>query len=116
MSIPLPLSSSVLQVVQPLRESLGSGWESVLAGLTVAPDPELAAANLRRLLEGGKGSGVVLAAADLCRDLLFVLGASQHLANVLCRQGDQWEDVFLADRCSSLTSCRSGSVLPFDRS
>ncbi len=102
MPISLPLSSSVLQVVLPLHESLGSGWESVLAGLAVAPDPELAAANLRRLLEGAQGSGAVLADADLCRDLLFVLGASQHLANVLCRQGDQWENVFLADRRSSL--------------
>ncbi len=104
MPIPLSLSLTVEQIVQPLREPLGSYWENVLHSLAVAPNPELAAANLRHLLEGGIGSGVVLGSPELCGDLLFILGSSQHLATVLCNQGDQWEAVFLADRHSSTKS------------
>ncbi len=104
MPIPLPLASSVVQLMQPLREALGSAWDSVLAGLARAPDPALAAANLRRLLEEGTGSGVVLGSPELCADLLFVLGSSLHLASVLCLQGGQWEAAFLSDRRSSLKS------------
>ncbi len=101
MSIPVALSPSILHVLQPLRDQLGSRWEAVLAGVACAPDPELAAASFSRLLEGGPGSGVVLDSPALCRDLLFVLGSSQLLSGVLCRQGEHWEAAFLTDRMTS---------------
>ncbi|MGE0681642.1 MAG: bifunctional [glutamate--ammonia ligase]-adenylyl-L-tyrosine phosphorylase/[glutamate--ammonia-ligase] adenylyltransferase [Candidatus Binatia bacterium] len=104
MSTALALSPSTLQVVQPLREALGADWTAILAGIALAPDPEMAAVNFSRLLEGGKGTGVVLGNADLSKDLLFLLGSSQHLAMVLCHQNDKWEEVFLADRTASLKS------------
>ena len=102
MPIPLTISPSVLRVMQPLRETLGANWDTVLVGLATAPDPELAAANFNRLLEGGHGSGSVLENVELTGDLLFVLGSSQHLASVLCHQGDHWEEFFLSVRGSSL--------------
>lgn len=101
MSIPVALSPSLLHVLQPLRDQLGSRWEAVLAGVACAPDPELAAASFSRLLEGGPGAGVVLDSPALCRDLLFVLGSSQLLSGVLCRQGESWEDAFLTDRVTA---------------
>lgn len=98
MSIHVALSPSTLQVLQPLRGQLGARWEAVLTGVALAPDPELAAASFSRLLEGGLGSGAVLDSPAWCNDLLFVLGSSQLLSGVLCRQGERWEEVFLADR------------------
>lgn len=104
MSIPLTLSPSVLQLMQSLRAPLGACWETALAALPFAPDPEVAVANLGRLLEEGVGSGSVLRSRELCSDLLFVLGSSMHLATVLCNQGAHWEEAFLADRASTLKS------------
>jgi glutamate-ammonia-ligase adenylyltransferase len=54
------------------------------------------------MAEYGFGSGMVISNQELCRDLLFLLGSSQHLTTVLLRQGRQWEEVFLQDRQSSL--------------
>ena len=86
----------------------------MVAGVAQAPDPSLAAANLSRLLEHGFGTGVVLHSADLSRDLVFLLGASQHLTNVLLHQGQNWEAVFLADHSAAekstpthLQACRA---------
>ncbi|HEV8713829.1 MAG TPA: bifunctional [glutamate--ammonia ligase]-adenylyl-L-tyrosine phosphorylase/[glutamate--ammonia-ligase] adenylyltransferase, partial [Candidatus Binatia bacterium] len=81
---------------------MASSWEMILTGVACAPDPALAAAHLSRLAEHGFGSGTVIGNAELCRDLLFVLGSSQHLTTVLLHQGRQWEEVFLQDRQSSL--------------
>lgn len=104
MSIPLTLSPSVLQLMQSLRGPLGACWDTASTTLPFAPDPELAVANLGRLLEEGVGSGSVLKSFELCSDLLFVLGSSMHLATVLCNQGEHWEETFLADRASTLKS------------
>jgi len=90
--------------MQSFRDMLGSSWDPILAGIASAPDPELAAANFSRLLEGGKGTGMVLGSANLSKELLFILGSSQHLSLVLCQQGDRWEEVFLADRKTALKS------------
>ena len=43
----------------------------------------------------------MLGDARRCADLLFVLGASQHLTTVLLRQAEAWEAAFLAD-CQGL--------------
>lgn len=104
MSISLTLSPTVLQLTQPLRGPLGACWDTVLAALASAPDPELAVANLGRLFEGGTGAGSVLKSTELCGDLLFVLGSSMHLATVLCNEGERWEETFLTDRDSTLKS------------
>ena len=90
-------SSSLLQPLLPLRETLSPYWDTITAGVAAAPDPELAAINLSRLVEYGIGSGTVFGDARQCADLLFVLGASQHLTTVLLRQAEQWEIAFLAD-------------------
>ena len=110
MSIALALSPSAVQVLQPFRDALGVSWDTLLAGITSAPDPELAAASCSRLLEGGNGTGVVLGDAALSQELLFILGSSQHLSTVLCQQGDRWEEVFLADRHAALKSVEAHLV------
>ena len=98
------VSPDILSPLLPFRESLVSSlehsWEYIVAGVVQAPDPRLAAANLSRVLEQGFGSGTgaVLGAADLCQDLLFILGASPHLTTTLLNQGQNWESVFLSDR------------------
>ena len=97
MSTANPSSSSLLQPLLPLRETLSPYWDTITAGVAAAPDPELAAINLSRLVEYGTGSGNVFGDACQCADLLFVLGASQHLTTVLLRQAEQWEAAFLAD-------------------
>ena len=89
--------SSSLQPLLPLREMLAPYWENLAAGVAAAPDPALAATNLSRLVEHGLGSGAVLGDARQCANLLFILGASQHLTSVLVRQADHWETAFLAD-------------------
>ena len=99
-----PLSPSILHLLLPLREVLASQWETVLAEVASAPDSALAAAHLSRLAEQGFGSGTVIGAPDLCRDLLCVLGSSQYLTTVLLSQGQAWEATFLADRQSSVKS------------
>lgn len=100
MSSTLSLSAVLLQPLVPFRDTLGTRWESVCDGVANAPDPTLAAAHLSRLLEHGSGSGTVLASPALCQDLLFLLGSSEHLTNVLLKQGPEWETAFLADRQS----------------
>ncbi|HKA53420.1 MAG TPA: bifunctional [glutamate--ammonia ligase]-adenylyl-L-tyrosine phosphorylase/[glutamate--ammonia-ligase] adenylyltransferase, partial [Candidatus Binatia bacterium] len=102
MPAPIPFSPTLLQPLLPWREALGASWELVLAGIASAPDPALAAAHLSRLAEHGFGSGTVIGDAGLCRDLLFVLGSSQHLTTVLLHRGRRWEEVFLQDRRSPL--------------
>src|SRR5713101_1875232 len=102
-----PLPASVLQPLLPLREVLGSHWETILTGVVSAPDPALAATNLSRLAEHGLGSGVVMNTPDLCRDLLFLLGSSQHLTTVLLNQEQGWEEAFLADRQSGVKSAEA---------
>lgn len=92
-----PLSSSLSQPLRALREPLSPYWENITAGVAAAPEPELAAINLSRLVEYGTGSGTVLGDARQCADLLFILGASQHLTSILLRQAEQWEAAFLAD-------------------
>ncbi len=79
------------------HESLAPWREAIEAGVAAAPDPQLAAINLSRVLEHGTGRGTVLGEPKRCADLLFVLGASQHLTTVLLRQAEQWEAAFLAD-------------------
>jgi glutamate-ammonia-ligase adenylyltransferase len=79
-----------------LRRDLGDRWEVALHGITQAPEPALAAANLSRLLFYGMGQGEVLDSPQLLADLLFVLGASQFLSTVLLGQEADWERVFLA--------------------
>jgi glutamate-ammonia-ligase adenylyltransferase len=97
-------SPTVLQPLFPLRETLGPRWETVEAGVASAPDPVLAAVHLSRLAEQGLGSGAILDDPSLCRDLLFVLGASPYLTTVLLNQGADWERVFLEDRRTPLKS------------
>ena len=92
------VSSDILRPLLPLRGQLTSCWHHIAAGVGEAPDPTLAAVNLSRLLEHGFGTGAVLQSADLSRDLLFLLGASQHLSNVLIQQEQDWEAAFLTDR------------------
>jgi len=101
MPTPISLSPTVLQPLLPLRETLGSRWETIKAGVACVPDPGLAAAHLSRLAEQGLGSGAMLDDPHLCRDLLFVLGASPYLTTVLLNQGADWERVFLEDRRTS---------------
>lgn len=96
MSVPVAL----LQPLVPFREILGTQWDTVCEGVAKAPDPALATANLSRVLEYGSGSGTVLASPSLCQDLLFILGSSEHLTNVLLNQGHEWESAFLTDRQS----------------
>ncbi|MGH7964973.1 MAG: hypothetical protein ACRERD_24690, partial [Candidatus Binatia bacterium] len=98
------LPPPILQPILPLRETLGSHWETILIGIAAAPDPTLAAANLSRLAEHGLGSGAVISASDLCAELLFLLGSSQYLTAVLLSQARDWEAAFLADRQSSVKS------------
>ena len=108
------VSSDTLRPLLPLREGLTACWQHIVAGVGHAPDPSFAAVNLSRLLEYGSGTGAVLRSAELSRDLLFVLGASQHLSHVLIRQEQDWEAAFLADRgaaekstAAHLQACRS---------
>src|SRR5262245_29890751 len=102
MPISIPLSPTLLQPLLPWREAFASTWETILASTASASAPALAAAHLSRLAEQGFGSGVVISTPALCRDLLFLLGSSQHLTTVLLSQGRRWEAVFLQDRQSSL--------------
>ena len=118
-SMPDDVSPHVLRPLLSLRGQLTSAWEHIVVGVAQAPDPSLAAVNLSRLLEYGFGTGGVLHSADLSRDLLFLLGASQHLSTVLVHQGHDWEAVFLADHCAEekstpahLRACRA--ALPYD--
>lgn len=97
MSTHTPPVSDSLQALLPLRESLSDWWDAIAAGVTAAPDPRLAAINLSRLLDYGMGDGAVLGHAQRCADLLFVLGASQHLTTVLLHQAEGWEVAFMAD-------------------
>ncbi len=92
------ISSALLRPLLPWREQLASCWQHIVAGVGHAPDPSLAAVNLSRLLEYGSGTGAVLPSAALARDLLFLLGASQHLSNVLIQQEQDWEAAFLTAR------------------
>lgn len=96
-------------ILRPLQErvassDLGSTWRHITAGLALAPDPALAATNLSRVCEYGLGSGAVLRSAELCGDLLFVLGASQFLAGGLVACGAEWETAFLNDRAAAQKS------------
>ena len=68
-----------------------------MSGVAWAPDPALAAVNLSRLLEQEVGTGEVFDSFNPCYDPLFILGASQHLTNVLLSQGQDWEAAFLVD-------------------
>lgn len=92
--------TALLPLLEPLRDTLGTQWHTVRDSIEKAPDPALAAANLSRVLEYGCGSGTVLASPVLCQDLLFILGSSEHLTNVLLNQGREWETAFLTDRQS----------------
>jgi glutamate-ammonia-ligase adenylyltransferase len=56
------------------------------------------------LLEYGVGQGAVVGSPQLCRDLLFLLGASEYLAGVLLRQEATWEEAFLSDYASRVQS------------
>ncbi len=93
----LSLPAALLSLLEPLRDTLGTWWDTVRTGIVAAPDPTLAAANVSRLLEHGCGSGTVFASPALCQDLLFVLGSSEHLTSVLLNQGLEWETTFLTD-------------------
>jgi len=104
MSTTISLSPIFLQPLLLLRETLGSRWETIRSGVASAPDPALAAVHLSRLAEHGLGSGAILDDPNLCRDLLFVLGASPHLTTVLLNQGTDWERVFLEARRTSRKS------------
>ena len=113
------VSPDILRPLLPWRGQLTACWQHIVAGLAQAPDPSLAAVNLSRLVEHGCGTGAVLQSAELSRDLLFLLGASQHLSHVLVQQGQDWEAVFLTDRsaaerstASHLQACRP--ALPCD--
>ena len=92
------VSPEILQPLFPLRKNLTPAWNHIVAGIARAPDPALAAVNLSRLLEHEIGTGEVLDSFNPCCDLLFILGASPHLTNVLLSQGQDWEAAFLADR------------------
>src|SRR5713101_1553929 len=100
MSVITPFSPTLLQPLLPLREAFGTRWETILAGIASAPDPALATAHLSRLAEYGFGSGAAIGDPQLCHDLLFLLGSSQHLTTVLWSQGRDWEEAFLQDRQS----------------
>lgn len=102
MSAVTSLPSTILYPLLPLRNVLGTHWERVLVGVASAPDPALAAANLSRVAEHGLGQEEVLGSPALCQDLLFLLGASEHLAGVLLNQGQDWESAFLADHHSTV--------------
>ena len=104
MSATTSFSLTPLQSLLPLREAFGTRWETIQASIASAPDPALAAAHLSRLAEHGFGSGAVIGDPQLCHDLLFLLGSSQHLTTVLVSQGRGWEEAFLQDRQSSLKS------------
>ena len=91
------MSTHILTPLLPQRESLAPWWRAIEVGVAAAPDPELAAINLSRVLEHGTGSGIVLGEPQRCADLLFILGASQHLTTVLLHQAERWEAAFLAD-------------------
>ncbi|MCS6925830.1 MAG: bifunctional [glutamate--ammonia ligase]-adenylyl-L-tyrosine phosphorylase/[glutamate--ammonia-ligase] adenylyltransferase, partial [Candidatus Binatia bacterium] len=103
-SIGTPPSPQILQLLAPLREAYAPQWEAMIAGVCAAPDPALAAANLSRLAEHGFATGQVLNSPVLLRDLLFLLGASQHLASVLLQQGPAWESTFVTDVHASVKS------------
>ncbi len=90
------LPDQALKPLLPLQPSLGEKWDGLLASLTKTPDPTLAAANLSRLLACGRGREIVLNSPELLEALLFVLGASPFLANVLCTCESQWERIFLS--------------------
>ena len=92
------VSPDILQPLFPLHKNLTPAWNHIVTGVARAPDPALAAVNLSRLLEHEIGTGEVLDSFNPCCDNLFVLGASQHLTNVLLSQGQDWEAAFLADR------------------
>src|SRR5262245_44994183 len=100
MSSTISFSAALLQPLMPFRATLGTQWDIICDGVAKAPDSALAAANLSRVLEYGSGSGTVLASPSLCQDLLFILGSSEHLTNVLLNQGYEWETAFLTDRQS----------------
>ena len=113
------ISSDILRPLLPWREQLTSCWQHIVGGVAHAPDPSVAAVNLSRLLEHGCGTGAVLPSAELSRDLLFLLGASQHLSTVLVQQEQDWEAVFLTDHAATekstathLQACRP--ALPCD--
>jgi [glutamine synthetase] adenylyltransferase / [glutamine synthetase]-adenylyl-L-tyrosine phosphorylase len=96
------LSPAVLNPLLPHRSLLETHWEGVCDGVAVAPDPSLAAVNFSRLLEYGIGRAEVIGSPRLCRDLLFLLGASEYLTGVLLHQEAAWEDAFLSDHASSV--------------
>ena len=98
------LSSAILHPLLPHRALLETHWEDILAGIAAAPDPSLAAVNFSRLVEHGIGRAEVIGSPQLCRDLLFLLGASEHLTEVLLHQEAGWEDTFCADHASAIKS------------
>lgn len=104
MSVVPNLSPTILHPLLPYRSVLETHWERILAGIAAAPDPSLAAVNLSRLLEHGVGRAEVIGSPELCADLLFLLGASEHLTGVLLHQGSRWEDAFLSDHASTIKS------------
>ena len=87
-----------------IAPSLEPHWENILAGVAAAPDPSLAAANFSRLVEYGIGRAEVVGSPQLCHDLLFLLGASEHLTGVLLHQEAGWEDAFCSDHTSTVKS------------
>lgn len=97
-----PLPPAILQPLLPLREALDSQWDTILQAVAAAPDPALAAAHLSRLAEHGLGSGTIIGTADLCQDLVFVLGASQYLTTVLLSHEQGWEEAFLTSHRSAV--------------
>ena len=98
------LSSHILHPLLPHHTLLEPYWGDILAGIAAAPDPSLAAANFSRLLEHGVGRAEVVGSPPLCHDLLFLLGASEHLTGVLLHQQAGWEEAFLSDRASQVRS------------
>ncbi|MBM4254559.1 MAG: bifunctional [glutamate--ammonia ligase]-adenylyl-L-tyrosine phosphorylase/[glutamate--ammonia-ligase] adenylyltransferase [Deltaproteobacteria bacterium] len=93
----MTLSPTVLRPLLSYRSLLEPHWECVLTAVAAAPDPSLAAVNVSRLLEHGIGRAEVIGSPERCRDLLFLLGASEYLTGVLLHQEDTWEEAFLAD-------------------
>ncbi len=104
MSVATDLSSVILHSLLPHRVLLETHWENILAGVAAAPDPSLAAANFSRLVEYGIGRAEVVGSPQLCHDLLFLLGASEHLTGVLLHQEAGWEDAFCSDHTSTVKS------------